>query len=222
MSTTLRCKIIALNTLQGQPTVFFHDGNGLSMLNRQQFYSTFGAHFVDWVVVPYTHRHVYRLANNLFPITTLSRFFHMLCFRKQSEFFHHKPQHPDLYVKKVSDKIGFGVFTRKLLPIGTLIGVYTGLFRPKNTVTNKRYVYQYGSILTPGQPCIDASRYGNITRFINHSRYTNLSADTTFYKRKWHVYFETTHTIYPHHQLLINYGPAYFVENEIEPIDLMP
>jgi SET domain-containing protein len=119
-----------------------------------------------------------------------------------------------LFVKFVSKAVGFGLFTHEKIAPGTLLGVYSGLYRPiawmyptlnpycllmpthmlksikeHQPNKNKRYV-------------IDALRYGNLFRFMNHSEAPNLGV-------KWVGITPKIYSISPiaaEAELLISYG----------------
>ena len=89
---------------------------------------------------------------------------------------HRYHQHLKLYVSKNGSK-GWGVFAKEFIKKGTFIGEYIGEIISLNQ-THKRGT-QYDKIGSSyiwdcNDKSIDATKYGNITRFINHSCNANL------------------------------------------------
>ena len=61
-----------------------------------------------------------------------------------------------LTVCKINDEVGHGLFTRKPIPVGTVLCIYSGQYEPARV----------GSIYARGN--IDAARFGGIARFMQH------------------------------------------------------
>lgn len=90
------------------------------------------------------------------------------------------------YVKSMprpAGKKGYGLFAAEDIPPGSLIGEYVGevigreeALERISAATNHVYVMEIG-----GGMYVDASRYGNDTRFMNHS------CDPNCETQKWHV-----------------------------------
>lgn len=82
-----------------------------------------------------------------------------------------------LSVNYISPSVGFGLFSNENILKGTFIGEYTGLLHSckrydSDTIAVKsRYSVSYPSC--DGGFEIDASEYGNIIRFVNHSNLPN-------------------------------------------------
>lgn len=113
----------------------------------------------------------------------------------------------NVYIARVSDQVGFGVFALEDIPAGRLLGEYTGLARAsKQSDCTNAYVFNYveGAV-------IDGSKRGNFSRFINHSnqcpnaRYMRIVLDGVV-----HVILLTQERIRKDEQILFDYGPDYW------------
>lgn len=113
----------------------------------------------------------------------------------------------DVYIQKVSEAVGHGVFAYDEIEAGQMIGEYTGLARrKKNSDCSNAYIFNYTS-----DDVIDASKRGNSMRFINHS---NQNANTN-YKRVMvdgvqHIIFIALRRIAAGEQILFDYGENYW------------
>lgn len=67
-------------------------------------------------------------------------------------------QHPlkSLVICKMTDEIGYGLFTTEEIPIGTVICIYAGAHDPSTT----EFIYSYGEI--------NAAKVGGFARFMQH------------------------------------------------------
>ena len=119
-----------------------------------------------------------------------------------------------LEVRRVSPIVGFGVFAGELIPKGTFLGNYVGEVIPYEAVENNRYLF---GILPHksgihGGVCVTAHEWGNHTRFVNHSSTPNVHAYTRVFNGWAETYFVAKEDILPGEQLLIDYGPDYWVD----------
>ncbi len=113
----------------------------------------------------------------------------------------------NIYIAKVSDYVGYGAFALEEIPPGQILGEYTGLARAlKDADCSNLYVFNYVH-----NAIIDASKRGNISRFINHSehgansRYMRVLLDGVV-----HVILLAERTIRKDEQILLNYGADYW------------
>ena len=113
----------------------------------------------------------------------------------------------EVYIQKISEAVGHGLFAYEEIEAGQMIGEYTGLARrKKNSDCSNAYIFNYTS-----DDVIDASKRGNSMRFINHS---NHNANTN-YKRVMldgvqHVIFIALRRIAAGEQILFDYGENYW------------
>ena len=77
------------------------------------------------------------------------------------------------YIPDVGDcAIGYGLFVHERVEIGTMIGEYVGILHTSALIPSS-YSLNYPS--SDGNREIDASEYGNLIRFVNHSINPNSS-----------------------------------------------
>ena len=127
-----------------------------------------------------------------------------------------EPIRKDLKIKFINKKIGYGVFATNDMPVNTVIGVYSGrISSPEKT--NQDYAFPFAGIIESEDEDIldpfhyvDASIYGNATRFINHSDDHNCNTITMFDKNQIpQIVFVTRDPIKKGEQITINYGDCY-------------
>lgn len=124
-------------------------------------------------------------------------------------------------LRLISPEVGFGVFSKETIKKGDVISFYTGVKSQKN-LTTLRYSFR------PAEDCLnmylDASQYGNITRYINHAPNdnndvissqsnlieANIKSDIDYINGIAVVIYIATKNILKGDQLLVNYGEDYF------------
>ena len=98
-------------------------------------------------------------------------------------------------VKKVSDSIGLGLFTKNFIKKETILGECTGLVGKGYDGYN--YAWRYPSLYKKKKLYIDAYHFGNCFRFVNDLMDYNLEvvylikSDNT-----WGVFYYSTRNIY--------------------------
>jgi SET domain len=84
--------------------------------------------------------------------------------------------HENLFIKHVSNdsniEVGYGLYTSKCVSKGKMIGEYVGILL-SNTQEPSAYSMYYPS--SNGDREINATEYGNVIRFVNHSSNPNCS-----------------------------------------------
>jgi hypothetical protein len=94
----------------------------------------------------------------------------------------------DISIRHVSEAIGYGLFSDDAIPIGTFLGEYCGIVkRNSSTMDQKKSNYAH---MYPSCDCefeIDASEYGNVIRFINHSTTPNAQFSFVLHEAIVHV-----------------------------------
>ena len=147
----------------------------------------------------------------------------------REEFLNLKKQYGDplekgisaaCYVKKISRKVGYGLFADEDLPEDSLIGEYTGVVSfaseaPPVKNMKGHYASDYSwdyPALFDGCPLleINASRKGNLLRFVNHSFNPNCAVDHLLINGIWIIFFKTLVSIKKGTQLTVDYGEAYW------------
>ncbi len=129
-----------------------------------------------------------------------------------------------LYIGKV-DKVGHGLFARKAIKPGQVIGEYTGVVaEPVNVDPRNGYRFVYDPT-NAFRLAVDAQRDGNYLRFANHSTSTNAASRMVYDEshRRWHVLLIATARIEPRDQILFDYGPGYdWRRFGLQPLTLEP
>lgn len=124
--------------------------------------------------------------------------------------------HPDLVIRWVDGRVGYGVFTAKDLAPFTFIGEYTGEVR-KRCREDRKNSYCFDYSIGEGKKSafiIDAEKKGNITRFINHSDTPNLEPISVFSNNIMHVILLTRSWIAAGSQLTYDYGEEYWKKRQ--------
>lgn len=113
----------------------------------------------------------------------------------------------NMYIAKVSETVGYGVFAAEDLSPGRMLAEYTGLARARrDSDWVNAYLFQYVD-----DAVIDASKRGNICRFVNHS----VSAANARYLRVivkgiQHIILVAKKHITCDEQVLFDYGSDYW------------
>lgn len=116
------------------------------------------------------------------------------------------PQTPPLYLQYVSPTVGWGAFASHDIRAGEWIGYYCGVIT--QLVEGNRYSMGYEGPLSAY--CVDASLYGNETRFINHGQPNARFRHAANPDGLIGLAFQATSDIRKHEQVLTDYGPAYW------------
>ena len=130
-------------------------------------------------------------------------------------------------LRYINPTIGFGVFSKEIIKKGELIAFYTGL---KSIHRFPRSAYVYTNKFDQLNMCLDAFKFGNLSKFVNHAPHANLD-DMTCRRTSLctaninalnqlicgidvFTYF-AKNDISPGEQLLANYGPQFFKNTSI-------
>jgi hypothetical protein len=127
-------------------------------------------------------------------------------------------------IRYIHHLMGFGVFARKKINQGEWIGIYCGLKKAKGTGLP---YYTYLGRKDCFELDTDAIMFGNFTRFINHAdnpkrhdtleptlSYANLTASIRYINGQHFIVFIAEKEIFPGEQLLVDYGPQYFSDDD--------
>jgi SET domain-containing protein len=125
-----------------------------------------------------------------------------------------------LYIRKISEAVGYGVFAGKALSEGDFIGEYAGVVQPETAGTGVEeseggyesdYSWYYLDELPSGPTLEINGRWeGNILRYVNHGLSPNVSVEHTLCGGQWLIFFTAARDIGEDEQLLIDYGEAYW------------
>lgn len=128
-----------------------------------------------------------------------------------------------IYIKKIDDTVGLGVFAARPIKKDDFIGEYAGVVQISGKYTHcydadtgyeSDYSWYYVDDL---EDCpsleINARQEGNEMRMINHGLAPNLTVEHTLYEGQWVLFFTAARDIDPDEQLLIHYGDDYWDED---------
>lgn len=123
-----------------------------------------------------------------------------------------------VYIKKISDSVGYGLFAGSDLKKGDFIGEYTGVVKVCEELTES---FEDGSWETdfswdfPDETGstvleINGRLEGNELRFVNHHKNYNLDVEHTLHKGMWLIFFIARKNIKSGEQLFVSYGDEYW------------
>lgn len=116
----------------------------------------------------------------------------------------------DVHIRHISDAVGFGLFASSDIESEALIGEYTGVAMPAEQAQRTHSSYKFGAE-TKGISLVDAKRFGNYTRFINHSeKNANCTPAYVPVDGIMHIVLVATRKISAGEQILFDYGAAYW------------
>ncbi len=131
----------------------------------------------------------------------------------------------DLYAQRVEarfidDKVGYGVFAKKRIPKGTVLGMYTGKLKLLAGDSHSKYLFSFHAKALK-DVLIDGKNTGNWTGLMNHSpaksAKTNVDVKEFFYNGLPYIIFYAYKPIKKGDQLLYDYGDDYW-----EPLGIKP
>ncbi len=128
-----------------------------------------------------------------------------------------------LYIKKIDERLGFGVFAADEIKKNDFIGEYTGVIRiPGKDAGGEMEAGGYESDFSwyyldkvEGGPELEINgRFeGNEMRFVNHGDNFNVDVEHTIHDGHWIIFFKAARDIQKDEQLLISYGDDYWDED---------
>lgn len=122
-----------------------------------------------------------------------------------------------LHVRFVDETVGFGLFSTTTLPSSSFVGEYTGVVRSSSTLNG--YSMDYYSLGMEEDLQIDASEYGSLMRFLNHSDDPNCEFVHVWHRGLFHVMVRSLRPILADEQLLVSYGPSYWRRHPSPPVN---
>ncbi len=130
-----------------------------------------------------------------------------------------------VYIKWVNDQIGYGCFASTDIPQGNLIAEYVGEIIPKNKIASKIWSWKYPCKGTfskkfPKNISINAFKFGNETRFINHGvdskrNLPNCTIEFAYTNGAWRILYVAKRYINKDEELLVDYGLRYWRKREL-------
>lgn len=140
-------------------------------------------------------------------------------YNKYAQYIKKKYMAP-VYIKKVGDKMGYGVFAKDPITKATFVGEYAGVvqvFDDTEDVGDKEngystdYSWYYLDEIEGGPVLeINGRREGNEMRFVNHSETPNLDVEHILFEGQWIIFFKAARNIKKDEQLFISYGEEYW------------
>lgn len=121
----------------------------------------------------------------------------------------------DMYVKYISDEMGYGVFANSDIKQGDLVGEYAGIIDDKSNTTDTTWAWSYPSKeykkeLELPSIVIDGKMAGNVLRFVNHSDDPNTVVKRIFLQGYFRTLYMATKDIKANEQVTVNYGADYW------------
>lgn len=130
------------------------------------------------------------------------------------------------YLRYINEQIGHGAFADADIAEGEMIGEYTGIIRDGKKMNGFDMSYGW-SLWSPEHYRdqkeyfhVDARKAGNFTRFINHSFYPNVKGITVYSGGEWHMVYIACRAVKKDEQLLVDYGPGYWLSKSCRPVEL--
>lgn len=114
------------------------------------------------------------------------------------------------YIKRVNEKVGYGLFARQDIPKGYLLGEYAGMVRYASFIPSSNpFLFSY-SFPEFRRTCVDAKFFANPLRFVNHSYQSNVKCVKLFFENILHIFVLSQDEIKKDEQLLMDYGPYFW------------
>lgn len=120
---------------------------------------------------------------------------------------------PSVSIRKIDERVGYGLFTKEPIGKGSYAGEYTGIVRKNDRRYTKPlndYCFEYPVPDQIGRSYVIDAMDGNLTRFINHSSQPNLKAIHVFLEGYYHLIFVALQDIAIGTQLCYDYGHSYW------------
>ena len=125
-----------------------------------------------------------------------------------------------VYIGRINDKVGYGVFAAEELEKGAFIGEYTGVIQKADEMSGQEldgggfesdYAWYYLEELEQAPTLEINGRFeGNELRYVNHDSDANIDVEHTLIDGYWILFFKAARKIKSGEQLLISYGEAYW------------
>ncbi len=121
-------------------------------------------------------------------------------------------------VRWISSEVGYGLFATHSIVKGGFIGEYVGQVEKTHPFSHSQndYLAEYSCARGISSPyVVNAERFGNATRWINHSETPNLAVRTAYVAPLVHLIFIAERSIVAGEQLTFDYGPDYWEKDSI-------
>ncbi len=131
-----------------------------------------------------------------------------------------------IYIKKIDDKVGYGVFAAETIKKNDFIGEYTGVVQAADEnagieLDEGGYESDFSwYYLDEIKECpnleINGRFEGNEMRFLNHNIKPNIEVEHILHDGQWIIFFIAARGIKKDEQLLISYGDGYWEDGSRE------
>jgi uncharacterized protein len=124
---------------------------------------------------------------------------------------------PDLSIRWIDEKIGYGAFANRPYKKWEYIGEYTGILRRRRLIfpNINDYCFMYPrEWISLRAFTIDSEKQGSLTRFINHSDTPNCESVSVFHGGIFHIIFRATCAINAGSELTYDYGDIYWLRRK--------
>ena len=128
-------------------------------------------------------------------------------------------QKPQLYLSWTGSNRKYGLFTKKEIATGDLIGCLTGRIEIQNSILSNidEYSFEISSIGFI-QLLLNCETHGNIFRFMNHSELHNAHVRPIRVESEFMFPVYATKQIEKNEEITINYGKRFSKNQLIEPM----
>ena len=142
--------------------------------------------------------------------------FHKLDLRYGKEIDNHIIA--SVYIKKINDKVGYGIFAAESIKKDDFIGEYAGVIQKAEKYTEffedggyeTDFSWDYPDETGTVELEINGRLEGNELRFVNHNVNHNLNVEHTLHKGQWLIFFTAKQDIEIDEQLFVHYGSEYW------------
>lgn len=120
---------------------------------------------------------------------------------------------PDVTIRWIHEKIGYGLFADRAFAKWEFIGEYTGILRRRALFFPdiNDYCFMYPrEWISMRAYTIDSEKQGNYTRYINHSDTPNMESVSVYHGGMFHIIFRTIQEIPAGTELTYDYGDIYW------------
>ena len=123
-----------------------------------------------------------------------------------------------VYIKKINEKIGYGLFAMENIRKDDFIGEYTGVIDVTKEITETfddgsyetDFSWDYPDETGKVELEINGRQEGNELRFVNHNKVFNLNVEHTLHEKQWLIFFTAKRDIKADEQLFVSYGDEYW------------
>ena len=117
-------------------------------------------------------------------------------------------------IRFINSKIGYGTFAESHIAKDQMVGEYTGIVMATKEIKDTKYTWDYlAGYDEQGKEfkfSVDAAKFGNEMRFVNHDYQPNAVMKYIPQGGVWHVVYIASRPIKKGEQILTDYGKRYW------------